>query len=79
MELLEFVQEYPYALIVAAIVAAYLYVQVRLADHETKSTPEKPKNLEGYDVEWCVGCSLWVPAKTPYCSIRGCPRPHRSM
>ena len=79
MEIVEFVVEYPWSLVVGGVLAVYLYVQVRLADDEPRSAPEKPKSLEGYDVEWCVGCSLWVPAKTPYCSIRGCPRPHRSL
>ena len=79
MDMLDWALEQIWPLTFSAVLAVYLFVQVRLADKEPSAPPEKPDSLAGYDVEWCPGCSVWVPAKTPYCSVCGCPRPHRSL
>ena len=66
-------------LVVTAIVVVYLVAMARMAEREPTEAPEKPAALEGYDVEWCPTCSVWVPAKTPWCGVKGCARPHRTL
>jgi hypothetical protein len=66
-------------LAVTAIVVVYLVAMARMAEREPTEMPKKPASLEGYDVEWCPTCSVWVPAKTPWCGVKGCARPHRTL
>jgi hypothetical protein len=66
-------------LAVTLVVAIYLFSMVRMARDEARETPEKPPSLAGFDVEWCNTCSIWVPARTPWCGVKGCARPHRSI
>lgn len=65
-------------LAVAAVIAVYLFMMVRIEMRNDASVPPKPDSLKGFDVQWCPNCSIWVPAKTPWCGIKGCPRPHRT-
>jgi hypothetical protein len=67
---------WPFA--VAAVIAIYLFVMIRNEDRMPDGVPPKPEKLEGFDVEWCGNCSIWVPAKAPWCGLKGCARPHRT-
>jgi hypothetical protein len=78
METLEWALTEIWPIAVAAVVTVYLFVMVRMADREPTAPPAKPKSLDGFDVEYCPICSIWVPAKTPWCGIKGCGRPHRT-
>lgn len=64
---------------VVTVVTVYLLAMARLAEREPREAPPKPDSLDGYDVEWCGTCSIWVPAKTPWCGVKGCARPHRTL
>ncbi|MBI3507889.1 MAG: hypothetical protein HY059_23890 [Proteobacteria bacterium] len=64
---------------VTGVVVIYLISMVRMANVEPRDAPEKPPSLAGFDVEWCATCSIWVPAKTPWCGVKGCARPHRLL
>ncbi len=64
---------------VVTVVTVYLLAMARMADREPREAPPKPDSLAGYDVEWCGTCSIWVPAKAPWCGVKGCARPHRTL
>jgi hypothetical protein len=65
--------------LLAVVLAIYLFSMARMAQDEPREPPPKPDSLAGYDVEWCPTCSVWVPAKTPWCGVKGCARPHRAL
>lgn len=78
MDLLAWAFDAVWPLVVLGLVLVYLFVMVRMEDRAPQGVPEKPAELAGYDVEYCPNCSVWVPAKAPWCGIKGCARPHRS-
>lgn len=79
MDAIAWVIDEVWPLAVTAIVVVYLVAMARMAEREPTEAPKKPASLEGYDVEWCPTCSVWVPAKTPWCGVKGCARPHRTL
>lgn len=78
MDALDWALSEVWPLAVAAVIAVYLFVMVRIEMRNDASVPEKPDSLAGFDVQWCHNCSIWVPAKAPWCGLKGCPRPHRT-
>ncbi|MBI1243825.1 MAG: hypothetical protein GC202_02375 [Alphaproteobacteria bacterium] len=79
MDILYWAVDEVWPLALGSAFVVYLFRVVRMADREPGGPPERPEKLTGYDVEWCANCSNWVPAKTPWCGIRGCARPHRTL
>lgn len=79
MEILVWAIDEGWPLVLGSVVSVYLFSAVRRAAHEPDGPPAKPEKLAGYDVEWCANCSNWVPAKAPWCGIKGCARPHRTL
>ncbi|MCM0020276.1 MAG: hypothetical protein NBV67_09805 [Tagaea sp.] len=76
MDLWEWASNEIWPFAVAAVITAYLFTMVRIESRNDAGVPEKPDWLKGFDVQWCSNCSIWVPAKAPWCGVRGCPRPH---
>ncbi len=66
-------------LAVGSVVIVHVFFALRAADREPDGPPAKPESLAGFDVEWCANCATWVPARTPWCGIKGCARPHRTL
>jgi len=78
-DLMDWIGGQGWVAVVVAVLVVYLFSMARMASNEPRDAPPKPENLAGFDVEWCPTCSIWVAARTPWCGVKGCPRPHRSL